>query len=104
MVTPSGESPTATVFAVVVVEPDVTGQLTIAGASGLVMSIICAVPLGVSPLLATTARPMRGITPMPTGFLPTVTEPRIVPYGATLLSFFTKPKGLIAMTETLLQE
>src|SRR6266481_3890041 len=104
MVTPRGDSPTVTVFAVVVVVPEVTDQLTIAGDSGLLISMIEAVPFGVSPLFATTARAIRGITPMPIGFFPTVTEPRMVPYGATLLSLFTKPEGLMAITETLLQE
>src|SRR5258708_27798873 len=102
MVSPSGASPTVTVFAVVVVVPDVTDQLTIAGLSGLPMSIIDAVPLGASPLFAATARCIRGITPMPIGFFPTGTVPRIVPYGATLPSDFTKPDGLMAITETLL--
>src|SRR5258708_40269440 len=101
MATPRGENWTVTVFAVVVVVPEVPCQLTIAGDSGLVMSIICAVP-GASPLFATTARCIRGITPMPIGFFPTGTVPRIVPYGATLPSDFTKPDGLMAITETLL--
>src|ERR1700676_3773841 len=85
IVTPRGATPTATLWVVVVVVPLV---VVIGTTVGFVGSLILRMVAVLSPLLATTAYPRRGITPTPSGLVPTGAVPRTAPYAPYVPSIF----------------
>src|ERR1700676_1777754 len=82
IVNPIGATPTATLWVVVPL------VVVIGTTVGFVGSLILRMVAVLSPLLATTAYPRRGITPTPNGLVPTGAVPRTAPYAPYVPSIF----------------